>query len=35
VYEFQPGDRLQAALDPDDLFVFDSTGRLVAAPQSM
>lgn len=35
VHEFQPGDRLQAALDPDDLFVFDSTGRLVAAPQSM
>jgi glycerol transport system ATP-binding protein len=35
VYEFQPGDKLQAALNPNDLFVFDSSGRLVAAPQAM
>jgi glycerol transport system ATP-binding protein len=35
VHEYQPGDRLQAALNPNDLFVFDPTGRLVAAPPSM
>jgi glycerol transport system ATP-binding protein len=35
VHEFQPGDRLQAVLNPEDLFVFDSEGRLVAAPASM
>jgi glycerol transport system ATP-binding protein len=32
VHEFAPGDTLDAALDPDDLFVFDAAGRLVAAP---
>src|SRR3954466_7339534 len=32
VHEFAPGDTLDAALDPDDLFVFDNAGRLVAAP---
>ena len=35
VHEYQPGDSLQATLDPNDLFVFDITGRLVAAPQSL
>jgi glycerol transport system ATP-binding protein len=35
VHEFEPGDRLNAALDPTDVFVFDPAGRLVAAPQSM
>ncbi len=35
VYEFQPGDRLQAALNPNDLFIFDPAGRLVAAPPTM
>jgi glycerol transport system ATP-binding protein len=35
VHEFQPGDSLQASLDPNDLFVFDANGRLVAAPQSL
>ncbi|MGO4711145.1 ABC transporter ATP-binding protein [Bradyrhizobium sp. 2TAF24] len=35
VHEFQPGDHLQAALSPDDVFVFDPSGRLVAAPASM
>ncbi len=32
VHEFAPGDTLDAVLDPDDLFVFDAAGRLVAAP---
>jgi glycerol transport system ATP-binding protein len=32
VHEFPPGRTLEAALDPDDLFVFDSYGRLDAAP---
>jgi glycerol transport system ATP-binding protein len=32
VHEFPPGRTLEAALDPDDLFVFDPDGRLVAAP---
>jgi glycerol transport system ATP-binding protein len=32
VHEFLPGQTLQAALDPGDIFVFDSDGRLVAAP---
>ena len=35
VHEYQPGDTLDAVLDPDDLFVFDAAGRLVAAPGSM
>ncbi len=35
VHEFQPGDHLDVELDPNDLFVFDSAGRLVAAPPSM
>ncbi|MBR1218234.1 ABC transporter ATP-binding protein [Bradyrhizobium sp. U87765 SZCCT0131] len=35
VHEFQPGDHLKAAIDPDDVFVFDSSGRLVAAPATM
>ena len=32
VHEYQPGDTLDAVLDPNDLFVFDAAGRLVAAP---
>jgi glycerol transport system ATP-binding protein len=32
VHEFAPGDVLQAALDPQDLFVFAPDGRLVAGP---
>ncbi|UTD25919.1 ABC transporter ATP-binding protein [Bradyrhizobium sp. WD16] len=35
IHEFEPGERLEAALDPGDLFVFDSAGRLVAAPAVM
>jgi glycerol transport system ATP-binding protein len=34
VHEFEPGQRLDAVLDPDNVFVFDSDGRLVAAPGS-
>jgi glycerol transport system ATP-binding protein len=32
VHEFEPGHVLDAVLDPDNLFVFDAAGRLVAAP---
>jgi glycerol transport system ATP-binding protein len=32
VHEFLPGQALQAALDPGDIFIFDFDGRLVAAP---
>jgi glycerol transport system ATP-binding protein len=32
VHEFEPGDTLDAVLDPDNLFVFDAADRLVAAP---
>jgi len=32
VHEYEPGEMLHAALDPDNLFVFDAAGRLVAAP---
>jgi len=32
VHEFEPGDVLDAVLDPDNVFVFDTAGRLVAAP---
>jgi glycerol transport system ATP-binding protein len=35
VHDFAPGDTLDAVLDPNDLFVFDAAGRLVAAPGSM
>jgi glycerol transport system ATP-binding protein len=35
VHEYAPGDTLDAVLDPNDLFVFDPAGRLVAAPGSM
>src|SRR3954454_233152 len=35
VHEFAPGDTLDAVLDPNDLFVFDAAGRLLAAPGSM
>src|SRR6266700_3235632 len=32
VHEFEPGDVLDAVLDPDNVFVFDAAGRVVAAP---
>jgi len=34
VHEFPPGHVLDAVLDPDNLFVFDPAGRLVAAPDA-
>jgi glycerol transport system ATP-binding protein len=34
VHEFEPGQALEAVLDPDNLFVFDAGGRLVASPGS-
>jgi glycerol transport system ATP-binding protein len=35
VHEYPPGHVLDAVLDPDNLFVFDPAGRLVAAPGTM
>jgi glycerol transport system ATP-binding protein len=35
VHEFPPGQAIEAALDPNDIFVFAPDGRLVAAPGSM
>jgi len=35
IHELEPGDPLEVAIDPTDLFVFDTDGRLVAAPSSM
>ncbi len=32
IHEFLPGQELDAMLDPNDLFIFDQSGRLVAAP---
>src|ERR1700755_1384124 len=32
VHEYQPGDVLDAVLDPENVFVFDAAGRLVASP---
>ncbi|MCK1625558.1 ABC transporter ATP-binding protein [Bradyrhizobium sp. 160] len=32
VHEFEPGQTLDAVLDPNDIFVFDAADRLVAAP---
>jgi glycerol transport system ATP-binding protein len=32
VHEFEPGQTLEAVLDPDNVFVFDAAGRLVASP---
>jgi glycerol transport system ATP-binding protein len=34
VHEFPPGHALEAALDPNDIFVFAPDGRLVAGPES-
>jgi glycerol transport system ATP-binding protein len=34
VHEFEPGQALEAVLDPDNVFVFDVRGRLVASPGS-
>lgn len=35
IHEFLPGQELAATLDPGNLFIFDPSGRLVAAPQTM
>ncbi len=35
VHEYPPGHVLDAALDPNNVFVFDTAGRLVAAPGAM
>src|SRR4029079_14930357 len=35
VHEYPPGHVLDAVLDPDNIFVFDAAGRLVAAPGAM
>ena len=32
VHEYEPGQVLDAALDPNDIFVFDAADRLVASP---
>jgi glycerol transport system ATP-binding protein len=32
VHEFPPGHVLDAVLDPNNVFVFDADGRVVAAP---
>jgi glycerol transport system ATP-binding protein len=34
VHEFEAGQKLDAVLDPDNVFVFDAGGRLVASPGS-
>jgi glycerol transport system ATP-binding protein len=34
VHEYDPGQTLEAVLDPDDVFVFDAADRLGAAPKS-
>jgi glycerol transport system ATP-binding protein len=34
VHEFEPGQKLDAALDPDNIFVFDAANRLVASPKT-
>ena len=35
MHEFEPGDRLDAVLDPNNIFIFDAADRLVASPQMM
>src|SRR5436309_4833786 len=35
VHEFEPGQMLDAVLDPNDVFVFDAADRLVAAPDPL
>ena len=35
VVEYAPGDRLDAEVDPANLYIFDPSGRLVAAPAAM
>jgi len=34
VHEYEPGQTLEAVLDPDNVFVFDAAGKLVASPDS-
>jgi glycerol transport system ATP-binding protein len=33
VHEFEPGQKLDAAIDPNNVFIFDTADRLVAAPR--
>jgi len=35
VQAYEPGVTLHAALDPDNVFVFDAADRLVASPKSI
>jgi glycerol transport system ATP-binding protein len=35
VHEFLPGQALEAVIDPNDVFIFDASDRLVAAPTTM
>ncbi|TKW78349.1 MAG: ABC transporter ATP-binding protein [Bradyrhizobium icense] len=35
VHEYEPGVMLHAALDPDNVFVFDAADRLVASPKNI
>ncbi|HEU0145912.1 MAG TPA: ABC transporter ATP-binding protein, partial [Bradyrhizobium sp.] len=35
VHEYEPGDVLDAVLDPDNVFIFDAADRLVAAPAQL
>ena len=35
VHEFPPGHVLDAVLDPDNIFVFDAAGGVVASPGSI
>ena len=35
VVSYAPGDRLDTAIDPANLYIFDLSGRLVAAPATM
>src|ERR1700761_4297353 len=34
VHEYEPGEQLDAVIDPDNIFVFDAADRLVASPGS-
>jgi glycerol transport system ATP-binding protein len=35
VHEYEPGDVLDATLDPDNVFIFDAADHLVAAPAAL
>src|SRR6201991_1356260 len=34
LHDYEPGQKLDAALDPDNVFVFDAANRLVASPKT-